>query len=268
MTLMSMPSAGSGETDKACVLLKDHLKAHQDRLAQVEGDAGPWALVKSAAQVLLPIFGSSDNKEIDDHEVKNIEKHMKHISNHIDALCTIGPVAGTDPESEDGKFLSPIEALLSLLSRVSDDNGGISGDISPDDFASYPHHSLAPKNAPAEPPTQMISGSGLAKAGVKNHVPARFMYTQTSEGDPRLVWKLDVEMESNWYEAYVDVVSGELLRIVDWAKDYSWGPSVEIEKDPKQKPLPKPPKTDLKPYSYQIFPWGEFRSVLRLRTSS
>ena len=27
--------------------------------------------------------------------------------------------------------------------------------------------------------------------------------------------------------------------------------------DHKQKPLPTPPKDKLKPYTYQIFPWGE-----------
>ena len=89
------------------------------------------------------------------------------------------------------------------------------------------------------------------------------MYTQTSDGEPRLVWKLEVEMKDNWYEAYVDAATGELLRIVDWANDFTWhtapaeeGGKVEMLKGGKQKPLPSPPK-HTKPYSYHVFPWGK-----------
>ncbi len=65
------------------------------------------------------------------------------------------------------------------------------------------------------------------------------MYTQTSAGEPRLVWKFEIEMKDNWYEVYVDVATGDLLRAVDWASDMSWTPKhVEELRGGKQKPLP------------------------------
>jgi extracellular elastinolytic metalloproteinase len=71
-----------------------------------------------------------------------------------------------------------------------------------------------------------------------------------------MVWKFEIEMKENWYEAYVDVYSGELVRIVDWASDISWSTPRDGLKGGKQKPLPSPHKKH-KPYSYQVFPWGE-----------
>jgi extracellular elastinolytic metalloproteinase len=158
-------------------------------------------------------------------------------------------------------MLTPIDALVSLLPRISEVHGLAPSTL---DFTSHSEHTLLPKQAPAEPPTEHISGPGLAAAGVVSNVPARLMYTQTSD-QPRLVWKLEVEMQNNWYEAYVDTISGELLRIVDWSNDFTWhskpkSKDMQIEeslnKGGKQKPLPAPPKHN-KPYSYDVFPWGK-----------
>ncbi|ORX33984.1 putative extracellular elastinolytic metallo proteinase precursor [Kockovaella imperatae] len=221
----------SGET---CAMMNDQLDAYRS-----EAGENAWGLVKSAAQVLLPSLGRHH------HTVDpRIQANIQHVSHHIEALCD-------QPQKE---VLTPVDALIALLPRISASSSS-SVDFA-DDLVATPEHSFAPKPAPAEPPTQIISGSGLAKAGIKSHVPARLMYTQVTDGAPRSVWKLEVELESNWYEAYVDVQTGELLRIVDWAKDYSWtsdGPAPS--KEHKQKPLPAPPKK-LEPYTYQVFPWG------------
>ena len=232
------PEAVTSESTRSCAILNEQLEAHRAEL----GETGPWALIKSAAQVVYPIFGGHKSVNSDER----IQKNMEHISNHIDALC----------DQDPAEVRSPIDALVALIPRIAHESSSFAG-ISRDDFTSHPEHSFAPKPAPAEPPTQHISGPGLAKAGIKSHVPARFMYTQVSDGAPRWVWKLEVELESNWYEAYIDVANGELIRIVDWAKEYSWASPSEEFKDHKQKPLPSPPKDKLKPYTYQIFPWGE-----------
>lgn len=109
-------------------------------------------------------------------------------------------------------------------------------------------------------------------------MPARLVYSQTNnQADPvRLTWKFEVEMQHNWYEAYVDAETLEVVRIVDWASDSPLPPPKEkrglaefipsivseaeqviFGKGGKQKPFPKPPKkpADIKA-EYGVFPWG------------
>ncbi|WVR04708.1 hypothetical protein IAU60_001719 [Kwoniella sp. DSM 27419] len=248
-------SGASGETERHCKLLSDKLDAHKAHLAELKGETGAWGLVKSAAQVVLG--GVIPTQEVDDHAIRKVHKSIRHIKHHQDAICQDGTITAAS-----GGILSPIEALITLLPRIHDGPEGLDSSISVTDFAAIPEHSFKPKHAPAEPPTEIINGPGLDKAGVVSDVPARLMYTQVSEGAPRLVWKFEVEKKDNWYEAYVDVKSGELLRIVDWATDYDFesrpatkSDPVEIKKGGGQKPLPSPPK-HIKPYSYQVFPWG------------
>ena len=253
----SLPSGRSGETEKVCSILKESLALHDSELAALKSEAGPWGLVKSAAQVVLG--ASAGERRIEEHEIIKVQKNMRHINHHIHAMCSDVEISMND------RILSPVEALLTLLPRVSPKPPNMRPALSAEDFTITPQHSLTPKAAPAEPPTLLICGDGLATHGVLNDVPVRLMYTQTSEGAPRLVWKLEVEMKDNWYEAYVDSASGELLRILDWASDFTWGSPSKEKSDfdvhppnrgGKQKPLPIPP-TKLEPYTYQVFPWGE-----------
>ncbi|WVQ83171.1 hypothetical protein IAT38_005310 [Cryptococcus sp. DSM 104549] len=247
-SLSDVHSSSSGESARSCAVLQDKLSAHEADLAELKGETGAWGLVKAAAQAVLGTSGPS--VEVDAHEAGKIHAAIHRVKHHMDAACHA-------PLETEG-ILSPVQGLLALLPRLHDGNFQ---PISIDDITSTPEHSLAPKPAPAEPPTEIISGPGLAQAGVRSDVPARMMYTQTSEGAPRLVWKYEVEMKDSWYEAYVDVKSGELLRAVDWASDFTWDNAgtkkggVEAKKGGGQKPLPAPPKK-LKPFSYQVFPWG------------
>jgi extracellular elastinolytic metalloproteinase len=254
----------SDETEHVCEQLKTTISGHKAELASLKGDEGAWGFVKAAAEMVLGGLGG-ERKVTDEAQIRTVRQTLKHAKHHYKAVCK-GDVAAASSE----KMLAPVDALLALLPRVAEDHDLLE-DLDHGDFASTPHHSLKPKAAPAEPPTEVISGPGLAKAGVLSDVPARLMYTQTSTGAPRMVWKLDVEMQHNWYEAYLDVATGELLRIVDWANDLSWDTptgdnKVEAKKGGKQKPLPSPPKK-LEPYTYQIVPWGgyfplSFRAVL------
>jgi len=245
----------SAETDRICSTLVDTLDAHKAELIAQSGQKGAWGLVKSAAQVILPGL-VSESPARDEQHIAKIQKNIDRVKHHHDALCS-GSTASTE-------MLYPVDALLHLLPRIAP-HEHLVADLDASDFSSMPSHSLTPKPAPNEPATETISGPGLAKAGVVNDVPARLMYTQTSEAEPRLVWKFEVEMKDSWYEAYVDSQTGELLRIVDWANDYTWhneggANKVGVMKGGKQKPLPGPGKK-VEPYTYSVFPWGESHSL-------
>lgn len=219
--------ASTRANDDYCESLATEISKHQP--------SGPWSLVKSAAKAALGLTIEDAQKD----------EKLRHLFHHHGALCR---------QSISGEsMLDPVDALAHILPSLNPSAQPIAvGSIS-----SHTEHTLAPKPAPAEPPTQHITGEGLATAGVVNPVPARLVYTQTDSGAPRLAWKLEIEMQDNWYEAYVDSFSGEIVRIVDWASDISW-PTSDF-KGGKQKPLPTPHKS-YKPYSYHVFPWGESES--------
>jgi extracellular elastinolytic metalloproteinase len=139
-------------------------------------ETGPWGLVKAAVQLVLGSSGE-EKVEVDQHQRAKVQNKMKHLNNHLEALCK-GENIHTDSLGE--RFLSPAEALVSLLPRLSNKPAGILPAIDPSHLTVISEHSLAPKAAPAEPPTQRLSGDALASAGVVNDVPARLMYTQTS----------------------------------------------------------------------------------------
>ncbi|KAF8882989.1 Fungalysin metallopeptidase-domain-containing protein [Infundibulicybe gibba] len=71
-------------------------------------------------------------------------------------------------------------------------------------------------------------------------VKPAYIQVPTKAGDStelRLVWKFEVEMQDNWYEAAVSATAPHrILSVVDWASDA---------------PLP-----DNEPATYNVFPWG------------
>lgn len=243
--------SSSRETERVCATLKQTLDTHKAELAAQSGSTGAWGLVKSAAQVFLPGL-VTESAPVDLHAVKQLEANVRKVQLDHEALCG-KPALSTE-------MIYPVDALLHLLARIHPADG-LKEEPSEADFSSMPQHHFTPKPAPAEPATELISGPGLTKAGILSDVPARLMYTQTSHQDiPALVWKLEVELKDNWYEAYVDAKSGELVRIVDWANDYTWstGETEGALKGGKQKPLPVPtPPKHITPYTYQVYPWGK-----------
>ncbi|KAJ3746074.1 Fungalysin metallopeptidase-domain-containing protein [Lentinula detonsa] len=78
-----------------------------------------------------------------------------------------------------------------------------------------------------------------------NPVKASIAYTQVPSEDGSIelvtVWKFEVEMENNWYEAAVSAIAPHrIISVVDWASDA---------------PLPVP-ETPKEPASYNVFAWG------------
>lgn len=82
--------------------------------------------------------------------------------------------------------------------------------------------------------------------GTINPVKAKLVYVQSPvQGEKTtaltLAWKLEVEMQDNWYEAYMDAMSPSRIHtVIDWASD---------------SPIPKPPTDAVEP-SYRIWEWG------------
>lgn len=76
-------------------------------------------------------------------------------------------------------------------------------------------------------------------------VKARLAYIQVPHGDTTvldLVWKFEVQMQDNWYEAAVSASSPhKIISVVDWASD-------------AHAPIPLP--KEHKPATYNVFAWG------------
>jgi extracellular elastinolytic metalloproteinase len=156
----------SDETEHVCEQLKATISAHKAELASLKGDEGAWGFVKAAAELVLGGLGG-ERKVTDEAQIRKVRKTLKHAKHHYKAVCKDDVTAASSD-----KMLAPVDALLALLPRVAVDHDLVE-DLDHGDFASTPHHSLKPKAAPAEPPTEVISGPGLAKAGVLSDVDRR-----------------------------------------------------------------------------------------------
>ncbi|TPX58887.1 hypothetical protein PhCBS80983_g02849 [Powellomyces hirtus] len=80
------------------------------------------------------------------------------------------------------------------------------------------------------PVDQFVPGSGQvpsfsvsgATFSIKD-IPAKLKWIQENDGrELRLVWDLEVEMKDNWYNAFVDTVTGNVVQLVDWVSDASY----------------------------------------------
>ncbi|KAG9008698.1 Fungalysin/Thermolysin Extracellular metalloproteinase 5 [Tulasnella sp. JGI-2019a] len=123
-------------------------------------------------------------------------------------------------------------------------------------------------------PTEMLHNVPHTESPVK----VQMTYVQTPCGDEKcadgassrlnLVWKLEVEMQDNWYEAYVDAKTPtRIMSVVDWVSDSSahpesknkcW-PGVSDKESDLTAPVPKKPKTDkngVREVIYKVWPWG------------
>lgn len=106
-------------------------------------------------------------------------------------------------------------------------------------------------NAMVETPTHDFAPSGESIEFSVDNVPdtvnpvkARMAYVQVpnKEGDAThltLVWKFEVEMQDNWYEAAVSAIAPHrIISVVDWASD---------------SPIPSEPSTAA---TYNVYGWG------------
>lgn len=228
----------SRDTNAACTEVLQAANDHHAAFQKTKRPTGAFAMAKQALSAWMN--GEIEEwVEVDEHTKENIRKNKQHVDNHV-VLCERMPNKG---------MKSPTEVLAHFLPHLSDNAIA----LDPTLLLSTPEHSLKPKKAHAEPPTERISGEVLRAFDVVADIPARLMWTQTSDGLPVLVYKFEIEMKDNWYEAYADVRTGQIQRIVDWASDASDHHHVDARAG-KQKPIPNPPSGDHA--SYDVFPWG------------
>ncbi|PSR71357.1 hypothetical protein PHLCEN_2v12769 [Hermanssonia centrifuga] len=85
--------------------------------------------------------------------------------------------------------------------------------------------------------------------GAVSPVKVRMAFVQVPHGEStavELVWKLEVEMEDNWYEAAVtNKAPHRIVSVIDWASD-SPMPLAPVPKDPEDRPGA----------TYNVFAWG------------
>ncbi|KAJ3056991.1 Fungalysin/Thermolysin Extracellular metalloproteinase 5 [Rhizophlyctis rosea] len=104
--------------------------------------------------------------------------------------------------------LGPVDALRSFARFIKIDD-----DL--EELVAAPVHDFAPNGNTA--PSFVVSGASFAE----NDVPAKLKYIQEN-GALKLVWDLEVGMEENHYNAFVDASTGKVLSLVDWVADASY----------------------------------------------
>ncbi|CCM00201.1 uncharacterized protein FIBRA_02229 [Fibroporia radiculosa] len=102
--------------------------------------------------------------------------------------------------------------------------------------------------------THIVGGHGTISAVIDNvpdavnPVKAKVAFIQVPNGEStalELVWKLEVEMQDNWYEAAVSAsLPHRIVSVVDWASDSPMPVA------------PLPPTPERKPAAYHVFGWG------------
>ncbi|KAH9939636.1 Fungalysin metallopeptidase-domain-containing protein [Epithele typhae] len=99
-----------------------------------------------------------------------------------------------------------------------------------------------------------LVGSGVVPSFTVEGVPdavspvkGRLAFVQVPTGDStilKLVWKFEVEMKDNWYEASVSTAAPHrVIQVVDWASD-------------SPMPVAPVPKDRPEPATYNVFAWG------------
>ncbi|KAG8844046.1 Fungalysin/Thermolysin Extracellular metalloproteinase 5 [Tulasnella sp. 330] len=119
-------------------------------------------------------------------------------------------------------------------------------------------------------PTEILHNVPHTESPVK----VQMSYVQTPCGEDEcadgassrlnLVWRLEVEMQDNWYEAYVDAQTpSRIMSVVDWVSDSSAHAQSKCwpgtKDDELTAPVPKKPKTDkngVREVIYKVWPWG------------
>lgn len=164
----------------------------------------------------------------------HLDAHAESLSDHAAVICAAGITKETHAhsivsDSDDHRFYDPVKAFAQLLAHISPEAGFAPSDAFEHSVNVHYDGTLLPSSdarAPLEPPVVVLSGAALDAAGVKDEVRGRLMYHQVNvqgEGkdaeekmDLRLVWKFEVRMQDNWYEASVDIEDLKIVGIADW----------------------------------------------------
>ncbi len=187
---------------------------------------------------------------------------MQLYDQHCGALHLLEPAHYTALiNSEDGIMADAKDAALYFLVAAHPDGKSIFESYDKyrskiySRFETYPFHGKGFR-------TELL----VNLPGTKSPVKALPTYIQTPCTDScvdgqlsvlNFVWRLEVEMQDNWYEAYVDAFSPtRIMKVVDWASDAK--PKC-IVNESGFAPIPKTPKQDengITESTYSVWPWG------------
>lgn len=154
---------------------------------------------------------------------------------------------------DSGKFaaeslsVDPTQALLQFMIAATP-NDSLSDDIVKNSEQYLKQMSVVPQEA------ELVGNGRVSHSSIIQNVPdtvnpvkARIAFVQIPYGGStalELVWKFEVEMEDNWYEAAVtNAAPHRIISVVDWASDSPM---------PVSAPTPKEPVRA----TYNVFPWG------------
>ncbi|TCD67718.1 Fungalysin/Thermolysin Extracellular metalloproteinase 5 [Steccherinum ochraceum] len=198
-------------------------------------------LYNSGEQVVL---GSEHAVSQEDFAPGNLPELHEWNCAHVDTPFKMA-AGGKFSENDDQMYSE--QALLQFMIAATPDNTLAQAMVeNPTEYLEKmrvtPVHHFAGDHAA---PSLVIDDVPDAVAPVK----ARMAFVQVPSGDSvslQPVWKFEVEMQDNWYEASVSMMPPHrIISVVDWASD-SPLPMAPIPKEPSSKPVA----------TYNVFKWG------------
>ncbi|KAL0566263.1 hypothetical protein V5O48_015751 [Marasmius crinis-equi] len=232
-------SYGSSFHTGSTALLEDHELRHPHRefcgelTTQLEDSYAQFIQLQNDQVVM----GESHEAAFDRHAGPLTHLHYSNCLHHelpYD-LASIKPASDSfDPRAALLQFMI---AATPKSEVVNDILGNYESHLEKMTFSDLSH--LAPVD---EPSYLHIQGAPDTVNPVKAHLA--YVQVPSKDGqsvDLNLVWKMEVEMEDNWYEVAVSAQAPHrIISVVDWASDA---------------PLP-PPSKEKSPATYNVFPWG------------
>ncbi|KAJ3151669.1 Fungalysin/Thermolysin Extracellular metalloproteinase 5, partial [Irineochytrium annulatum] len=130
-----------------------------------------------------------------------------------------------DSFGAESDITSPVSALLSLTSKL-----GITMNADDVTFTAYSPIRAASRSDPhfilAAPLPRASRTGAFSSIAEPVNVPCKLKYIQTSRGELKHVWDLELDLIDNWFNAHVAALrgpgQGEVLSLVDWVSDASY----------------------------------------------
>lgn len=180
------------------------------------------------------------------------ESRRQHIEQLFTTNCQDVARSSILFSNEDNQFGTARDAVLKFIAAATPDEGlsrdilNRFGDYWDGIHSTFEHH-LTSSDGPQT--IELLSGV----PETVNPAKAYLAYVQVPKGDKSeltLVWKLEVEMQDNWYEAAVTAHQPHnIVSVVDWASDAAVDPLPFA-------PTPKKPVERAERATYNVFGWG------------
>lgn len=168
---------------------------------------------------------------------------LEHLTHAHHSNCRFQRLPLEMAAKSNGQELDPRAALLQFMVAATPSDHTVNDILNNYDahFARMTQYSESNHFAPSDEPLYILVDN---VPDTVNPVKAKLAYVQVPGKDDSvhlsLVWKFEVEMVDNWYEAAVAATAPHrIVSVVDWASD-------------AVAPIPKPGKTA----EYNVFAWG------------